>query len=80
MKATQVLAERQLEVNGRGAFLSRFVAGGLNRSSCYGQELGRFGARGAPGGAVGRSGAIWRWVEVNLLLSLSLGYLQGMVG
>ena len=73
MKDTQLLAERQLEVKGRGAFLSSFVASGSNCSPWCGQELGRFGAVwGALGwccaarwlsvtiwGVLGRFGALW---------------------
>ena len=73
MKDTQLLAERQLEVKGRGAFLSSFVASGSNCSPWCGQELGRFGAVwGALGwccgarwlsvtiwGVLGRSGTFW---------------------
>ena len=49
MQANQLLAEMQFEVNGREAFLGPFVASGSNFSPWCGQELGRFGARGALG-------------------------------
>ena len=77
MKDTQLLAERQLEVNGRGAFLSRFVASGSNCSPWCGQELGRFGA---VWGALGWcSGARWRSVTIWGVLGHS-GALWGVLG
>ena len=66
-----MLAERQLEVNGRGAFLSPFVASGSNCSPWCGQELGRFGAVWGALGAVGRAGALVRSGALRGLLGRS---------
>ena len=66
MKDTQVMAERQLKVNGRGAFLRLGRFGALSGVLALWCDLGRsaafWGALGRPGAfwsVVGRSGALW---------------------